>query len=124
MYLFCFHTLAVLFFQVYISNTESLTYIIYTQSNPLHLVSLFFSVICFERFTELRCFQGFVSAVSHMRSFVPAIYDVTVAIPKSSPPPTMLRLFTGQSSVVSFFFFNKKTASSVFSFFLATYYTK
>lgn len=44
--------------------------------------------------------KGFVSAVSHMRSFVPAIYDVTVAIPKSSPPPTMLRLFTGQSSVV------------------------
>ncbi|GFY98256.1 nuclear RNA polymerase A1 [Actinidia rufa] len=35
-----------------------------------------------------------------MRSFVPAIYDVTVAIPKSSPPPTMLRLFKGQPSVV------------------------
>ncbi|XP_052173225.1 1-acyl-sn-glycerol-3-phosphate acyltransferase 2 [Diospyros lotus] len=44
--------------------------------------------------------KGFVSAVSHMRSFVPAIYDVTVAIPESSPPPTMLRLFKGQSSVV------------------------
>uniref|UniRef100_A0A5B7AFK5 1-acylglycerol-3-phosphate O-acyltransferase n=1 Tax=Davidia involucrata TaxID=16924 RepID=A0A5B7AFK5_DAVIN len=44
--------------------------------------------------------KGFVSAVSHMRSFVPAIYDGTVAIPKSSPPPTMLRLFKGQSSVV------------------------
>ncbi|XP_057506893.1 1-acyl-sn-glycerol-3-phosphate acyltransferase 2 [Actinidia eriantha] len=44
--------------------------------------------------------KGFVSAVSHMRSFVPAIYDVTVAIPKSSPPPTMLRLFKGQPSVV------------------------
>ncbi|XP_022744048.1 1-acyl-sn-glycerol-3-phosphate acyltransferase 2-like isoform X1 [Durio zibethinus] len=44
--------------------------------------------------------KGFVSAVSHMRSFVPAIYDVTVAIPKSSPSPTMLRLFKGQSSVV------------------------
>uniref|UniRef100_A0A803MA76 1-acylglycerol-3-phosphate O-acyltransferase n=1 Tax=Chenopodium quinoa TaxID=63459 RepID=A0A803MA76_CHEQI len=44
--------------------------------------------------------KGFVTAVSHMRSFVPAIYDVTVAIPKSSPPPTMLRLFKGQSSVV------------------------
>lgn len=52
-----------------------------------------------------------------MRSFVPAIYDVTVAIPKSSPPPTMLRLFTGQSSVVSFFFLIKKLhlQSSVFS---------
>lgn len=36
-----------------------------------------------------------------MRSFVPAIYDITVAIPKSSPAPTMLRLFEGQPSVVS-----------------------
>lgn len=44
--------------------------------------------------------KGFVSAVSHMRSFVPAIYDVTVAIPKNSPAPTILRLFKGQSSVV------------------------
>ncbi|XAR69442.1 1-acylglycerol-3-phosphate O-acyltransferase [Bertholletia excelsa] len=44
--------------------------------------------------------KGFVSAVSHMRSFVPAVYEVTVAIPKSSPPPTMLRLFKGQSSVI------------------------
>ncbi|XP_004136588.1 1-acyl-sn-glycerol-3-phosphate acyltransferase 2 [Cucumis sativus] len=44
--------------------------------------------------------KGFVSAVGHMRSFVPAIYDVTVAIPKTSPTPTMLRLFKGQASVV------------------------
>lgn len=44
--------------------------------------------------------KGFVAAVSHMRSFVPAIYDITVAIPKSSAQPTMLRLFKGQSSVV------------------------
>ncbi|GMY14181.1 1-acyl-sn-glycerol-3-phosphate acyltransferase 2 [Fagus crenata] len=44
--------------------------------------------------------KGFVSAVSHMRSFVPAIYDITVAIPKSSPAPTMLRLFKGQPSVL------------------------
>ncbi|KAI6696737.1 hypothetical protein NL676_016856 [Syzygium grande] len=44
--------------------------------------------------------KGFVSAVSHMRSFVPAIYDVTVAIPKTSPAPTILRLFKGQPSVV------------------------
>ncbi|XP_050380863.1 1-acyl-sn-glycerol-3-phosphate acyltransferase 2 [Argentina anserina] len=44
--------------------------------------------------------KGFVSAVSHMRSFVPAIYDVTVAIPKSSPAPTLLRLFEGRPSVV------------------------
>ncbi|KAG8367914.1 hypothetical protein BUALT_Bualt16G0122300 [Buddleja alternifolia] len=44
--------------------------------------------------------KGFVTAVSQMRTFVPAIYDVTVAIPETSPPPTMLRLFKGQSSVV------------------------
>ncbi|KAJ6912765.1 1-acyl-sn-glycerol-3-phosphate acyltransferase 2 [Populus alba x Populus x berolinensis] len=44
--------------------------------------------------------KGFVSAVSNMRSFVPAIYDVTLAIPKGSPPPTMLNLFKGKSSVV------------------------
>ncbi|KAL5082548.1 hypothetical protein RYX36_010969 [Vicia faba] len=44
--------------------------------------------------------KGFISAVSHMRSFVPAVYDVTVAIPKSSPSPTMLRLFQRQPSVV------------------------
>ncbi|KAI8031899.1 1-acyl-sn-glycerol-3-phosphate acyltransferase 2 [Camellia lanceoleosa] len=43
--------------------------------------------------------KGFVSVVSEMCSFVPAIYEVTVAIPKSSPPPTMLRLFKGKSSV-------------------------
>ncbi|KAE9590744.1 putative 1-acylglycerol-3-phosphate O-acyltransferase [Lupinus albus] len=44
--------------------------------------------------------KGFVASVSHMRSFVPAIYDMTVAIPKSSPAPTLLRLFKGQPSVV------------------------
>ncbi|KAK1397515.1 1-acylglycerol-3-phosphate O-acyltransferase [Heracleum sosnowskyi] len=44
--------------------------------------------------------KGFVTAVTHMRPFVPAVYDVTLAIPKTSPPPTMLGLFRGQSSVV------------------------
>ncbi|KAL5566640.1 hypothetical protein UlMin_029804 [Ulmus minor] len=44
--------------------------------------------------------KGFVSAVRHMRSFVPAIYDCTVAIPKDTPSPTMLRIFRGQTSVV------------------------
>ncbi|CAL5437886.1 unnamed protein product [Camellia sinensis] len=44
--------------------------------------------------------KGFVSAVNNMRSFVPAIYDVTVAIPKNEPRPTMLRMFRGQSSVL------------------------
>lgn len=46
-------------------------------------------------------FQGFVAAVNHMREFVPAIYDLTFAFPKDSPPPTMLRLLKGQPSVVS-----------------------
>ncbi|KAL5545584.1 hypothetical protein UlMin_005271 [Ulmus minor] len=44
--------------------------------------------------------KGFVAAVNNIRSFVPAVYDMTVAIPKTSPPPTMLRIFKGQSSVV------------------------
>ncbi|XP_057784673.1 1-acyl-sn-glycerol-3-phosphate acyltransferase 2-like [Salvia miltiorrhiza] len=44
--------------------------------------------------------KGFVASVSHMRSFVPAVYDATVAIPQNSPAPTILRLFSGQSSVV------------------------
>nr|CAD1837703.1 unnamed protein product [Ananas comosus var. bracteatus] len=44
--------------------------------------------------------KGFVSAVSIMRSFVPAIYDVTVAIPKDQRPPTMLGILKRQSSVV------------------------
>ncbi|KAJ8490821.1 hypothetical protein OPV22_012542 [Ensete ventricosum] len=44
--------------------------------------------------------KGFVSAVSIMRPFVPAIYDVTVAVPSDQPPPTMLRILKGQSSVV------------------------
>ncbi|KAK6941855.1 Phospholipid/glycerol acyltransferase [Dillenia turbinata] len=44
--------------------------------------------------------KGFVSAVSHMRSFVPAVYDITVTIPKDSPQPTMIRLLKRQPSVV------------------------
>ncbi|KAG4214663.1 hypothetical protein ERO13_A01G134200v2 [Gossypium hirsutum] len=44
--------------------------------------------------------QGFVTAISNLGLFVPAIYDITVAIPKTSPSPTLLRLFNGQSSVV------------------------
>ncbi|KAJ4979442.1 hypothetical protein NE237_010222 [Protea cynaroides] len=44
--------------------------------------------------------KGFVSAVSNMRSFVPAIYDATVAIPKNQPSPTMLRILSGQPSLV------------------------
>lgn len=44
--------------------------------------------------------KGFVSAVNHMRSFVPAIYDATVAIPKNEPQPTLLRILRGRSSVI------------------------
>ncbi|KAK1392054.1 1-acylglycerol-3-phosphate O-acyltransferase [Heracleum sosnowskyi] len=44
--------------------------------------------------------KGFVAAVNHMREFVPAIYDLTFAFPKDSPPPTMLRLLKGKPSVV------------------------
>ncbi|XP_043813560.1 1-acyl-sn-glycerol-3-phosphate acyltransferase 3 isoform X6 [Manihot esculenta] len=44
--------------------------------------------------------KGFISAVAHTRSFIPAIYDCTVAVPKNQPAPTMLRIFRGQSSVI------------------------
>lgn len=44
--------------------------------------------------------KGFVAAVSNLRSFVPAIYDVTVAVPKDEPSPTMLRLLKRQPSVL------------------------
>ncbi|KAG6517608.1 hypothetical protein ZIOFF_021004 [Zingiber officinale] len=44
--------------------------------------------------------KGFVSAISIMRPFVPAVYDVTVAIPLDQSPPTMLRLLKRQSCVV------------------------
>ncbi|XP_047325993.1 1-acyl-sn-glycerol-3-phosphate acyltransferase 3-like, partial [Impatiens glandulifera] len=45
--------------------------------------------------------KGFISAVNHMRSFVPAIYDITVTtILNDEPQPTMLSIFSGKSSVV------------------------
>ncbi|KAF8009197.1 hypothetical protein BT93_J0245 [Corymbia citriodora subsp. variegata] len=44
--------------------------------------------------------KGFVSAVKHMRSFVPALYDVKLAIPKGQATPSLLRLLDGQPSVV------------------------
>lgn len=42
--------------------------------------------------------KGFVSAVSHIRSFVPAIYDCTLTVRNNQPTPTLLRMFSGQSS--------------------------
>ncbi|CAI9106430.1 OLC1v1005583C1 [Oldenlandia corymbosa var. corymbosa] len=44
--------------------------------------------------------KGFVYSVNQLRSFVPAIYDITVAIPKHETQPTLLRMFRGRSSVV------------------------
>ncbi|KAB1227672.1 1-acyl-sn-glycerol-3-phosphate acyltransferase 3, partial [Morella rubra] len=44
--------------------------------------------------------KGFVSAVNHMRTFVPAVYDCTVVVSKNQPQPTMLRIFRRQSSVI------------------------
>ncbi|XP_050220644.1 1-acyl-sn-glycerol-3-phosphate acyltransferase 3 [Mercurialis annua] len=44
--------------------------------------------------------KGFVSAVVHMRSFLPAIYDCTVVVDKNQPAPTILRIIRGQSSVI------------------------
>nr|XP_043633592.1 1-acyl-sn-glycerol-3-phosphate acyltransferase 2-like [Erigeron canadensis] len=44
--------------------------------------------------------KGFVAAINHLRSFVPAIYNCTVAIPKDQPLPTILRMFRGNSSTV------------------------
>ncbi|XVE60017.1 hypothetical protein DITRI_Ditri05aG0093000 [Diplodiscus trichospermus] len=40
--------------------------------------------------------KGFVTAVQSLRSFVPALYDVTIAIPKGHPSPTLLRFFKMQ----------------------------
>lgn len=44
--------------------------------------------------------KGFVSAVNNLRSFVPAIYNITIAVPKKEPRPTMWRIIRGKSSVV------------------------
>ncbi|KAL8156452.1 hypothetical protein AgCh_001518 [Apium graveolens] len=45
--------------------------------------------------------KGFVSAVKNLRSFVPAIYNITIAVPRRDPRPTMSRIISGQSFVVS-----------------------
>ncbi|KAJ4882132.1 1-acyl-sn-glycerol-3-phosphate acyltransferase 3 [Raphanus sativus] len=45
--------------------------------------------------------KGFVSAVAHMRSFVPAIYDCTYTVHKKQSPPTFLSMFSGQPSEVN-----------------------
>ncbi|KAF8090793.1 hypothetical protein N665_0467s0022 [Sinapis alba] len=45
--------------------------------------------------------KGFVSAVNHLRSFVPAIYDCTYTVHKKQSTPILLRMFRGQSSEVN-----------------------
>ncbi|KFK35863.1 hypothetical protein AALP_AA4G046700 [Arabis alpina] len=45
--------------------------------------------------------KGFVSAVTQIRSFVPAIYDCTLTVQNNQPTPTLLRMFCGQSSEVN-----------------------
>ncbi|PRQ51888.1 putative 1-acylglycerol-3-phosphate O-acyltransferase [Rosa chinensis] len=51
--------------------------------------------------------KDFVCAVRHALSFVPAIYDMPVGIPKTSLPPTLGRLFKEEHSVVSLTYFGE-----------------
>ncbi|XP_057515255.1 1-acyl-sn-glycerol-3-phosphate acyltransferase PLS1-like [Amaranthus tricolor] len=44
--------------------------------------------------------KGFIQAVQNLRPFVPAIYDVTLAVARDKPPPSMLTILKGKSSVV------------------------
>ncbi|KAF9675537.1 hypothetical protein SADUNF_Sadunf09G0042500 [Salix dunnii] len=46
--------------------------------------------------------KGFVSAVQYMRSFVSAVYDVTVAVPNGHPIPSVKGFLKKQPSVVHF----------------------
>ncbi|KAH9615209.1 hypothetical protein KSS87_021853, partial [Heliosperma pusillum] len=44
--------------------------------------------------------KGLTLAVKHMRSFTPAVYNITLSIAKDEPPPSMLTIFKGRSAVV------------------------
>ncbi|KAG6632475.1 hypothetical protein I3843_13G142200 [Carya illinoinensis] len=44
--------------------------------------------------------KGFVAAVKYMRSFVPAVYDITVAVPKGHAVPSLLSICNRQPSEV------------------------
>ncbi|KAI8573167.1 hypothetical protein RHMOL_Rhmol01G0257600 [Rhododendron molle] len=44
--------------------------------------------------------KGFVSTVKYIRSFVPAVYDVTLAVPQNVPPPSIKGMFLKQPSLV------------------------
>ncbi|XP_031281556.1 1-acyl-sn-glycerol-3-phosphate acyltransferase PLS1-like [Pistacia vera] len=45
--------------------------------------------------------KGFVAAIENLRSFVPAIYDVTIAIPKSYPTPSLFRILKRESTPIT-----------------------
>jgi lysophosphatidic acid acyltransferase/lysophosphatidylinositol acyltransferase len=44
--------------------------------------------------------KGFVSAITNLRDFVPAVYDITIAISNEAPEPNMSRILKGLPSVV------------------------
>ncbi|KAI4340542.1 hypothetical protein MLD38_025367 [Melastoma candidum] len=44
--------------------------------------------------------KGFVSAVKHTRSYIPAIYDCTVAVASDQPKPTLVNMLRRKSFVV------------------------
>ncbi|BBN04344.1 lysophosphatidic acid acyltransferase / lysophosphatidylinositol acyltransferase [Marchantia polymorpha subsp. ruderalis] len=44
--------------------------------------------------------KGFVSAIANLREFVPAVYDMTLAVSNDSTNPTMSGILKGQSSTI------------------------
>ncbi|CAM6103249.1 unnamed protein product [Calypogeia fissa] len=44
--------------------------------------------------------KGFVSAIENLRDFVPAVYDMSIAISNEAPEPNMSRILKGLPSVV------------------------
>uniref|UniRef100_A0A803KM52 1-acylglycerol-3-phosphate O-acyltransferase n=1 Tax=Chenopodium quinoa TaxID=63459 RepID=A0A803KM52_CHEQI len=44
--------------------------------------------------------KGLILAVNHLRSLVPAVYDVTFTVARDNSPPSLLTLLKGKSSVV------------------------
>lgn len=112
-YLYQYHLISAMVFMFYYAcivlgfkGKNTFTYLNYnvffsSKKNNINCVIWHSYVNCIFN-TGCLYLQGFVSSVSNMREFVPAIYDVTVAIPKDSSPPTMLRILNGKSSVVRY----------------------
>ena len=69
---------------MWVECSSSITAMINTPSLSFSLIST-----CY--------FQGSVSVVSHIHSFVLAIYDCIVVTSPKDCPPTLLRIFRGQS---------------------------